>query len=193
MFIPKNKNFLLKVLTLRVKSCIIKLVKETRKKELIMKKIFLDLDGTLARFNVRNALERFDNEIGFFANLLAYKGIEIVNELAKTNQLFVISASPNEQADKDKMIWLEKYLPNIDVKNITICRLGQNKAQIIQEKYNITINEQCYLLDDYTKNLNEWESFGGKGIKRITKVSDNSTKKWKGFELKNLQELVNYL
>ena len=26
-----------------------------------MKKIFLDLDGTLAKFNVRNALERFDN------------------------------------------------------------------------------------------------------------------------------------
>ena len=48
-----------------------------------MKKIFLDLDGTLARFNVPNALDRFDKEIGFFANLLAYKGIEVVNELAK--------------------------------------------------------------------------------------------------------------
>lgn len=34
-----------------------------------MKKIFLDLDGTLAKFNVRNALKRFDNEIGFFAKL----------------------------------------------------------------------------------------------------------------------------
>ena len=43
-----------------------------------MKKIFLDLDGTLARFNVRNALERFDKEVGFFANLLAYKGIEVI-------------------------------------------------------------------------------------------------------------------
>lgn len=31
-----------------------------------MIKIFLDLDGTLARFNVRNALKRFENEIGFF-------------------------------------------------------------------------------------------------------------------------------
>ena len=158
-----------------------------------MKRIFLDLDGTLARFNVRNALERFDKEEGFFANLLAYKGIEVVNELAKTNQLFIISASPNEQADKDKMIWLEKYLPNINVENITICRLGQNKAQIIQDKYNITINEQCYLLDDYTKNLNEWESFGGKGIKRLTTISDNSTKKWKGQTLKHLNELVTIL
>ena len=158
-----------------------------------MKRIFLDLDGTLARFNVRNALERFDKEEGFFANLLAYKGIEVVNELAKTNQLFIISASPNEQADKDKMIWLEKYLPNIRIDNVTLCRIGQNKALIIQEKYNITINEECLLLDDYTKNLNEWESFGGKGIKRLTTISDNSTKKWKGQTLKHLNELVTIL
>lgn len=154
-----------------------------------MKKIFLDLDGTLARFNVRNALKRFDNEIGFFANLLAYKGIEVVNELATTNQIYIISASPNEQADKDKQLWLDKYLPNVRQENITLCRLGQNKAEIIQNKYNITINEQCYLLDDYTKNLNEWESFGGIGIKRLTQVSDNSRKLWKGLELKHLQEL----
>ena len=158
-----------------------------------MKKIFLDLDGTLAKFNVPNALERFDKEEGFFKNLGAYKGIEVVNELAKEKELFIISASPNEQADKDKMIWINKYLPNISKANITICRIGENKAQIIQDKYNITINEECYLLDDYTKNLNEWESFGGKGIKRLTIVSDNSTKKWKGLTLKDLQELTNII
>ena len=158
-----------------------------------MKKIFLDLDGTLAKFNVPNALERFDKEEGFFKNLGAYKGIEVVNELARDNALFIISASPNEQADKDKMIWIEKFLPNININNITICRIGENKAQIIMNKYNITINEQCYLLDDYTKNLNEWENFGGKGIKRITKVADNSTKKWQGLELKQLKDLVNFV
>lgn len=155
-----------------------------------MIKVFLDLDGTLARFNVRNALERFDKEEGFFARLKAYKNIEIVNELAKNNNLFIISASPNEQADKDKLEWLSKYLPNIQLDNVTICRLGQNKAQIIQNKYNITIDNSCYLLDDYTKNLVEWESFGGKGIKRLTRVSDNSTKKWKGLTLKDLKELT---
>ena len=158
-----------------------------------MNKIFLDLDGTLARFNVPNALKRFDKEEGFFARLKAYKNIEVVNELAKTNNLFIISASPNEQADKDKMIWLTKYLPNIKVENITICRLGQNKAKIIQDKYNITINKQCYLLDDYTKNLNEWENVGGIGIKRLTTVSDNSRKLWKGQTLKQLNELINFI
>lgn len=158
-----------------------------------MKKIFLDLDGTLARFNVPNALERFDKEIGFFANLLAYKGIEVVNELAKEGNVFVISASPNEQADKDKMTWLEKYLPNIKLENITLCRLGENKAEIIQTKYNLVIDNNCYLLDDYTKNLTEWESFGGKGVKRLTTVSDNSRKLWKGLTLKHLNELANII
>lgn len=154
------------------------------------KKVFLDLDGTLAKFNVRNALERFDKEVGFFAKLGAYKGIEIVNELAKTNQLFIISASPNEQADKDKMIWIQKYLPNVSIDNITLCRIGQNKAQIIEEKYSIKIDNNCYLLDDYTKNLNEWESFGGLGIKRLTSVADNSRKLWKGLQIKDLTELI---
>ena len=45
--------------------------------------LFLDLDGTLAKFNSkRNALKRFDNEIGFFANLKPYKYIEFVNEFS---------------------------------------------------------------------------------------------------------------
>ena len=159
-----------------------------------MIKIFLDLDGTLAKFNVRNALERFDKEEGFFARLKAYKNIEIVNELAKTKgNLFIISASPNLQADKDKQKWLDVYLPNVAQSNITFCRLGQNKAQVIQDKYNITIDKNCYLLDDYTKNLIEWESFGGKGIKRLTFVADNSRKLWKGLTLKDLKELTNII
>lgn len=155
-----------------------------------MKRLFIDLDGTVAKFNVRNALERFDKEEGFFAKLGAYVGIEVVNELAKNNNIYVISASPNEQADKDKMIWLKKYLPNISKDNITFCRLGQNKAKIIENKYSIKIDNNCLLLDDYTKNLNEWESFGGKGIKRLTTIADNSRKLWKGLQIKHLKELV---
>ena len=157
-----------------------------------MRRLFIDLDGTVAKFNVRNALKRFDNEVGFFANLGAYKGIEVINKLALTNRVFVISASPNEQADKDKMIWLEKYLNNIDKNNITFCRLGQDKAQVIQDKYNIVIDKECFLLDDYTKNLNEWKAKGGLGIKRLTSIADNSRHLWQGLEIKYLNQLENF-
>ena len=153
-----------------------------------MKKIFLDLDGTLAKFNVRNALQRFESEIGFFANLGAYKGIEIINEMAKVGNVYIISASPNKQADSDKMIWIERYLSNVPKANRLICRVGDNKAEFLKSK-GIRIDTQCYLLDDYTKNLTEWESVGGVDIKRLTSVADNSTGKWKGLAIKQLVEL----
>lgn len=155
-------------------------------------KIFLDMDGTIAKFNVPNALNNFDKKVGFFSNLGAYKNIEIINELAKAGVIYIISASPNFQADFDKMIWLMQYLPNIPIDNITICRIGDNKAEIIQNKYNIDLVD-CYLLDDYTKNLIEWENYGGIGIKRITTAADNSTKKWQGLELKDLKDLLNII
>lgn len=154
-----------------------------------MKKIFLDLDGTLAKFNVRNALKRFDNEKGFFAKLGAYKNIEHINEMAKKGNVYIISASPNAQADYDKIQWIMKYLPDIPATNILLCRLGENKAEHLKNKYNYIIDKNCILLDDYTKNLIEWEKAGGIGIKRITTIADNSRKIWKGLELKDLKEL----
>ena len=151
-------------------------------------KIFLDLDGTLARFNVRNALERFATEKGFFANLKAYKNIEDINEMAKCGNVYIISASPNEQADIDKIAWVSHYLPNINLlTNVFICRCGENKADYLKAK-GIDIKNTC-LLDDYTKNLVEWESAGGVGIKRLTSVADNSTGKWKGLAIRNLNQL----
>ena len=145
--------------------------------------------GTLARFNVKNALQRFATEKGFFANLKAYKNIEEINELAKGGNVYIISASPNVQADEDKIEWVCKYLPNINLlTNVLICRCGDNKAEYLKSK-GLTIDNESYLLDDYTKNLVEWESAGGVGIKRLTKVADNSTGKWKGLAIGFLTRL----
>lgn len=155
-----------------------------------MKRIFIDMDGTIAKFNVPNALRRFATEKGFFRRLGAYKGIEHINELAKNKeQVYILSASPNMYADLDKKNWLRRYLPNLQESQIIICRNGENKAKVIERKFNTKITKDFFLLDDYTKNLTDWENAGGTGIKRITTVSDNSTGKWKGLILKQLEEL----
>ena len=153
-----------------------------------MKKIFLDLDGTLARFNVENALARFAVEKYFFKNLLPYENINVINRMARNGNVYILSASPNIQADYDKIEWVNKYLPNISQNHIIICRCGDNKASELR-KIGLHIDENCILLDDYTKNLNEWELAGGVGIKRLTKEADNSTKKWKGLCISDLCEL----
>ena len=157
-----------------------------------MLKLFLDLDGTLAKFNSKkNALKRFDNEKGFFSSLKPYKNIEIINELATCGnvEVYVISATPNEQADQDKMIWIKTYLKQIKQENICFCRLNENKAKAIKDKLNIEIDKECILLDDYTKNLIEWKNLNGIGIKRLTSKADNSRKIWKDYSIRNLIQL----
>lgn len=155
-----------------------------------MKKIFLDLDGTLARFNVPNALARFATEEFFFKNLLPYKNIGEIDKMALKGNVYIISASPNLKTDIDKMEWVQKWLPCMPLQNIIICRVGMNKADYVKSKLKINITSDCILLDDYTKNLQEWENAGGVGIKRITKVADNSTKKWTGLQLTDLCQLA---
>lgn len=158
-----------------------------------MKKLFLDMDGTIAMFNSkRNALKRFDNEKGFFTSLKPFVNINVINEMIKKGnvEIYVISASPNEQADIDKMAWLNTYLPNLSQTNICFCRLGQNKAKVIKDKLNIDIDNNCYLLDDYTKNLIEWNNSNGIGIKRLTSLANNSRKIWKGLSIRNLNQLT---
>lgn len=161
-----------------------------------MIKLFLDLDGTLAKFNSKkNALKRFDNEKGFFSSLKPYKNIEVINQLATCEnvEVYVISATPNEQADQDKMIWIKTYLNQIKQENICFCRLNENKAKVIKDKLNIEINKECILLDDYTKNLIEWKNLNGIGIKRLTSKADNSRKIWKDYSIKNLNQLPQVL
>ena len=158
-----------------------------------MKKLFLDMDGTLAMFNSKkNALKRFDNEKGFFTSLKPFVNIDTINQLVDNNvvEVFIISASPNEQADFDKKQWINTYLPSVKPENICFCRLGQNKAQIIKEQLNIDIDNNCYLLDDYTKNLIEWNNSNGIGIKRLTSLANNSRKIWKGLSIRNLNQLT---
>lgn len=157
-----------------------------------MIKLFLDMDGTIAKFNSKkNSLERFRTEKGFFANLKPFKYIEFVNELVKSGnvEVFVISASPNVQADKDKLTWLNTYLPNLTIDKICFCRIGKNKAKEIKRQLNINIDNNCLLLDDFTNNLIEWKNSKGIGIKRLTSLANNKSKRWKGFSINSLKDL----
>ena len=160
-----------------------------------MIKLFLDMDGTIAKFNSkRNAIQRFTNEKGFFKSLKPFKYIEVIDNLIKNksnNQLeiFIISASPNENADAEKREWLRAYLPSLSATNICFCRIGTNKAKAIKEQLNIDIDKDCYLLDDYTNNLIEWNNSNGIGIKRLTSKANNSRKIWKGLTIRSLKEL----
>lgn len=111
------------------------------------------MDGVLADFNAEpNAVERFASEKGFFQMLKPMaknlNALRLLNQLKGVN-VYILSASPNRQADKDKKEWLKLYLPELENDQIIIMRNGKKKVNYMR-------TDEGVLLDDYGKNLREW-------------------------------------
>lgn len=149
------------------------------------------MDDTLAHFNEQEkALERFSTESNFFYHLRPSKLLNLINYMIDNNYIdinnvYIVSASPNEQADKDKLKWLYRHLPNINKNNILFTRLGQNKGNIFKDIYKVNDLSKYTLIDDYTKNLVEWQKLGGKVIKYINEYN-NTKQSYKAYNIPTL-------
>lgn len=132
------------------------------------KRLFLDMDGTLARFHDvdKQFIEAMWQQ-GFYAGLKPFENmVNAVKFFIKQHpdvEVFILSAVldtvPPFVAD-EKNEWLDKYLPEIAWENRIFIPAGENKADALG-----VLDEDDYLLDDYNKNLYEFEAAGGFSIK----------------------------
>lgn len=86
------------------------------------------------------------------------------------------------------MEWISRYLNNIPNENITLCRCGENKAEIIENKYSIKIDKDCFLVDDYTKNLIEWGKYGRNWNKKNNNSSRQQSQVMERFSNKQINK-----
>lgn len=146
-------------------------------------RLFVDMDGTLATFNPIAKIEMLYEKEYFLKlppMLNMVEAIKSVAESAQNIDVYILSSClDNEFAKSEKNAWLDKYLPSIDKEHRIFCKYGLDKSSYILEKTNIDV-----LLDDYTKNLNEWH---GIGIKILNGINDTN-KSWNGQRISSFLE-----
>ena len=158
-------------------------------------RLFVDMDGTLAVFTPVKELEQLYEE-GYFWNQAPHvnvvKGVQEILVGHPEIEVFILSAyltdSPSALQEKNR--WLNRYLPQIDQTHRIFLPCGADKTKVVPGG----IRENDFLLDDYTKNLNDWEP-PARGIKLLNGI--NHTKgTWQSdrirydHDAKDLAELI---
>lgn len=154
-------------------------------------RLFVDMDGTLAKWNtfsleirqseltdakeIQKLIYSFLEKENYYYNLEPNKNVvDAINILNQRDDIdvYILSAAISPKAVKDKDRWIDKYLPKIEPKRRIYTKDGDKKT-----KYVDLLDKNDYLLDDYNKNLHEWEdASAGKAIKLLNKV--NSADSW---------------
>ncbi len=132
------------------------------------KRLFLDMDGTLAKFHDEDRyLERmfekdFFKELKPFQNLV--DGVKLFSESYPEAEIFIISAYVEGEppyCQQEKHEWISKHLPEIDISHRIFTPMGCDKSEFIPGG----IGKNDFLLDDYNKNLEQFQTAGGSSIK----------------------------
>lgn len=129
------------------------------------KRLFIDMDGTLARFHDEvSYLERMYEE-GFFSGLKPFEnmvaGINLFMEQHPDIELYTISSSIQSPfCVPEKNAWLDNHL-NIPESHRIFPPMGEPKSNYIPGG----ITKDDFLLDDYNRGLHQFLYDGGSAIK----------------------------
>lgn len=142
-----------------------------------MRKIYIDMDGTLVEFDKSASLEQITSP-GYFSERPAMKNmVEAVDKLLDKSSILGLDINiltsvfndTHSKADKRKSV--EAILPRLKEKIIFV-PYGENKSDYIGE-----CNSSDILLDDFSANLHSWKGIGIKVLNGI----NNTKRTWKGF------------
>lgn len=150
------------------------------------RKLFVDLDGTLAEWRQAASMEDLLQE-GYFSSLLPHKSlVKAVRELvSRGEEVYILSAylTESKYAENEKRQWCDRWLPFLPAGHVLLVPTTTPKCECIESIFG-KIDKNDFLLDDYSKNLHEWVAAGGSGIKYVNDV--NWTKgTWQGCWVSN--------
>lgn len=151
-----------------------------------MKRIFIDIDGTMSRFYDDARCLELMQMPGFFKTVKPYSNVvEAIKILIENGyDIYVCSSitrgnprvqwfinwKTNSEAD-EKHQWLLCHIPLLTEKCI-FCPAGTPKWIAVQEYIGRELSKDDILLDDYSAHLRAWRENGGTAIKLVNDIND---------------------
>ena len=138
-------------------------------------RIFVDLDGCLAKWDNYNKTKEDFTAVGFYEDLAVQKNLlEALNSII--DDVYIISHYVDgfPSAISEKKTWLQKHMPNLKPSHIHIIERSREKFTVLKK-----LSKQDILVDDFNGNLVAWENAGGTGIKFVNRLNDKN-KTWQG-------------
>jgi len=145
-----------------------------------LKRIYFDMDGTLAEWRgwVKDVSQIYEKD--YFASLNPQASVvNAVRLLAQENiaEIKILSSylSDSPYAADEKYAWVQKWMSDfIDKSDVILVPGGISKPEFIGH-----ICKDDILVDDYSKNLTEWETAGGTPVKCFNQYNGKSGAYWK--------------
>lgn len=164
------------------------LLMEVRELYRYPRRLFVDMDGTVVEWK---AVSSYDElyEKGYFSSLEPYQtvvdAIQLIHEEIPVVDIFTLSAVLPDSLHSipEKNVWLDNHMPFIDEQHRLFTWNGTPKHGAAPG--GIRLHDT--LLDDYSKNLFEWEAdaavTGAKGVKLLNGINGTQgtwQHAWKG-------------
>ncbi len=147
-----------------------------------MRRFFIDMDGVLAKWE-NASLEEMTSP-GFFLSRKVDENVcGMVNQLlekqiAENIEVYILSSYLLPISKEEKIQWNEQYT-HIPIERQIYVPYGENKAEALGCIGGIKAGD--VLVDDFTKNLNDWQ---GVAVKLYNGINGTHGT-WQGFSIHN--------
>lgn len=145
--------------------------------------IFVDMDGVLAVYHPDTEKHMYNK--GFFLNRPSHEHmVKAVRSLIVNSEynVFILSSIINSlYCKKEKELWLEERVPELDRRNAFFVPYGMPKSDFITQYLNLE-GYTNILLDDYSKNLNKWDVPNPVPVKVLNGIN-NKSNSWEGLSI----------
>lgn len=145
-----------------------------------MKKVFVDMDGTIAEWNKDASIEEVASP-GYFLNRIPMpnmiSGIRLLTESPDIEVYILSSVFTDNHSIREKCDWLDRFLPEVPNVHRLFVPYGEDKFEHVRKIFSDGNASDLVLIDDFTQNLKCWKGIGIKCLNGI----NNTNGTWTGY------------